>query len=182
MYCGQLDFSTTTTGSQITNGQYCLVIKSCHFDAQYNTLHFPKQKNKWRLGVVYKNGRAQYGNDTDYNKFESIEPKMYHYGCGHSWTETKDGDVIDWFINYDQKKPVEEKAVWTKAELAELGYEYKYYTNEDAIRRKTQRDLSKCNKKKNPTEKCCCEYNYDYWKRDRLDKTFDFTRNIRKEW
>jgi len=154
------------------NNKYSLVLQSCFFDAQYNSKHFPKEKNKWRLGMLVYNGRAYQGNDPDFNLGVNISVKLYHYGCGHSWTETPNGDVIDWAINYKLGVPQEEKCVWTKAELNDLGFQYHYYKYEDAIRKKTERNLAKCDKKKNPNEKCCCEYNMEFWKNDHINEKF----------
>ena len=155
-----------------TTNQYSLIYKCCSFDAQYNTKHFPKEKNKWRLGMIVYNDYVLFGNDPDFNLGVNIPTKDFHYGCGHSWTETPSGDVIDWVVNWKLGVPQEEKCVWTKTELAELGFSYHYYKNEDAIRRKTERRLGKCDKKKNPTEKCCCEWSNDFWKDGRINAEY----------
>jgi hypothetical protein len=155
-----------------TTNQYSLIYQNCSFDAQYNTKHFPKEKNKWRLGVIFYKEIALYGNDPDFNLGWKISTKDFHYGCGHSWTETKDGDVIDWVVNWKLGVPIEEKCVWTKAELTEKGFLYHYYDNEDAIRKKLERRLGKCDKKKNPNEQCVCECAKEQWKSSAINSDF----------
>lgn len=155
-----------------TTPDYSLVFKSCHFDAQYNSKHFPKLKNKWRLGMVVYKDMVLFGNDRDFNVGVNIPVKDYHYGCGHSWTETPNDEIIDWVINWKLGIGKEEKCVWTKAELEELGFKYYYYVNEDAIRKKTERNLAKCNKKKEPDQQCCCEANMAFWTKDHIDNRF----------
>lgn len=157
-----------------TENQYSLIYLNCHFDAWYNTCHFPKSGNKWRMGmVVYKNKWVLFGNDPDYNVGVNISTRNFTYSGGHSWVETKDGNIIDWVINYRMQVSCEEKQEWTKDELKELGFEYMYYVNEDAIRNKTKRQLGGgCRKKKEPNEKCTCEYNQRDWFKNRITKDF----------
>ena len=112
-----------------TQPQYCLIIKNCFFDDQYNTLHFPKSGNKMRLGLVYFNDKVKHGQQYASGEGRSLWGKNcptreYRRGDGHAWTETPEGHVIDWYINWKLRVPTEDKCIWTKEELAELGSRY----------------------------------------------------------
>ena len=152
-----------------TQPQYCLIIQNCFFDAQYNTLHFPKSGNKMRLGLVYFRDKVKHGQQ--YASGEGRSPwgkncptREYRRADGHAWTETPEGHVIDWYINWKLRVPAEDKCIWSKEELAELGIRYEYYDNEEGILKKTLRSLGgKCDKKKNPNEECSCEWSKRIW-------------------
>jgi hypothetical protein len=121
--------------------------KCCHQDAIYNTKHLSIRGTKMRCGLVYYKEKCLFGNDIDFNLFEKIPTRKFDYRCGHSWTETKDGKVVDWVVNHTLNISGEEKNEWTYEELKELGFEYKFYEFEDGIRKKIIKDLG-CKKKK----------------------------------
>lgn len=116
---------------------------NCYWNSSWNTTHLGIKTNKARYGCLYYKGKCVGGNDKDFNLFEKIPTRKFHYGCGHTWTETKDNEVIDWMINYALKKSSKEQILWKKDELLEMGFEYKYYENEVAIKKKVK--LFNCN-------------------------------------
>ena len=98
--------------------------RSCHNNAFYNAK--ADKKFKVRSGNVSYKGKTIYGYaDLD------IKTRQHHYGSSHSWVESQDGQIIDWVINDMLNR--DDTIVWTKKEVEELGFEYKYYTNEKGI-------------------------------------------------
>jgi hypothetical protein len=119
---------------------YWISKQNCWWNAVYHTKHHKdKKQHKQRAGCVYYNGKCLYGNDTDYNTYEEITVRQFDSRDGHTWTEVGCDHIVDWVINWALKVPSKEKTRWSKAELAELGFEYKPYTNEAGIIKKAHK-------------------------------------------
>lgn len=135
---------------------------NCYWNVLYHTKHHNNKKNHTqRLGIIYYKGEqiAGGGNDLD------ISTRLYYNGGGHTWTETNDGFVIDWVINDKLNIPSSEKVKWSKTELTELGFEYKYYKNEIGIKKKVEKSFY-CNcklKTRNPDRPCPVDWAKHFW-------------------
>lgn len=156
---------------------YWINYQNCYWNSSWNTTHLGIKTNKARYGCLYYKGKCLFGNDSDFNLFEKIPTRKFHYGCGHTWTETKDNEIIDWVINHTLKISSKEKILWKKEELVELGFEYKYYDNEKAIKTKTDKLFGcKCKDiKKNPKyefsgedRECSVVWAKNFWKKGDL--------------
>jgi hypothetical protein len=144
--------------------KYWINYQNCYWNTSWNTKHLKIKTNKARYGLIYYKGKCLYGNDSNFNLFEKIPARKFYYGCGHTWTETKDGEIIDWVVNHTLKKSSNEKILWRKDELLELGFEFKYYENEEAIKKKTDKLFGcKC-KGKDVNEECSVLWAKNFWR------------------
>jgi hypothetical protein len=145
---------------------YWISKKNCYWNSAWNAKHLNIKGNKARYGCIYYQGKCLYGNDGDFNLFETIPTRKFHYGCGHTWTETKDGEIIDWVVNDVLKIPSSQQIVFKKSELEEKGFEWKYYENEKAIKTKTEKMFG-CNCKQEAKVEggeCRVIWAKNYWK------------------
>jgi hypothetical protein len=160
---------------KLDNSEYWLSTQNCWWNALYHSAHHNDKKNHTqRCGIVYYKGKMLYGEDPDFKKGADISVREFHYGCGHTWTETKDGFIIDWVINWKLGIKSSEKVKFSKSELEELGFKYVYYTNEDNILKKSRKTFScKCktiakNQKENPIkyiqDECSVDWARKFWK------------------
>jgi hypothetical protein len=150
---------------------YWLSRQNCWWNVLYHIHHSPNKKNhKQRAGLIQYKGKVIYGNDADFNLMEDIDTRRFHYGCGHTWTELKNGEgIIDWVINDILKTPSSTKVIWSMAELTELGFEHIPYKNEKAILNKVKKTFyCSCKDiksgKKNYSDECGIEWARNFWK------------------
>jgi len=181
--CG-LDFNTLYPQPPkpqiIPRPDYCLPVgrpnywlsrQNCWWNVLYHIHHSPNKKNhKQRAGLIKYKGKVIYGNDADFNLMEHIDTRRFHYGCGHTWTELKNGEgIIDWVINDILKTPSSTKVIWSMAELTELGFEHIPYTNEKALINKSKKTFyCSCKDiksgKKDYSDVCGIEWARNFWK------------------
>jgi len=145
----------------LDNNNYWINKNNCYWNALYHTKHHKDKKNNiQRLGAVYYKGVALEG---DGNELD-ISAKKFYRGAGHTWTETKDDYIIDWVINNTLNISSNEKVKWSKEELKELGFEYKYYKNEKGIKKKVEEGLNCSCKTNKEWEQCSIDWAREYWK------------------
>lgn len=120
--------------------EYWISRQNCWWNAVYHTKHhINKKQHKQRAGCVFLKDKCLYGNDADYMLYEKISVRQFNCRDGHTWTEVGDEYIIDWVINWALKIPAKEKTLWSRAELAELGFIYTPYTNETGIIKKAHK-------------------------------------------
>ena len=150
----------TTTREQ---PNYWISRNNCYWSSAWNTKHLKIKGNTARFGCIYYKGKCLFGNDRDFNLFETIPTRKFHYSAGHTWTETKDGEIIDWVVNSVLKIPSTEKVLFKKEELEQMGFEWKYYENEKAIKTKTNKMFG-CNCKNKIGDECRVIWAKNFWK------------------
>jgi hypothetical protein len=108
----------------------------CVFNAYYNTKFLKNTKtHKVRCGGVWYKGTQLFGGNMN------IEPRKFYYGNSHAWVETTDGKIIDWVINEYLEEDDPKKCVWDKKEMEALGFEYRYYDQEEKIEKKLRKQF-----------------------------------------
>jgi hypothetical protein len=115
-----------------TNIDYWLCQNNCHHISHYN-YKLDKKNHTIRAGLVKYKGELLWGTKKE---FTTREFKYYE---GHSWLETKDGNIVDWVINETLQRS--DKKIWTKKEIEDLGFEYIYYDNEKPILNKLKKQF-----------------------------------------
>jgi hypothetical protein len=150
------------------NQRYWISEKNCVWNVLYHKHHHnDKRNNNIRAGCLYYNGVCIWGNDNDFNLFENIDVRKFHYGCGHFWTECGDDFIIDWVINKTLGIPSTTQMKWDKEKLKELGFVYVPYTKEEAIIKKMKKTFyCSCKEvKKGEKGECGIDWARNYWKR-----------------
>ena len=149
------------------NQSYWISARCCIWNALYHKYHhIDKKNNSIRAGCLYYKGKCIWGNDAEYNLYENIDTRKFHYGCGHFWMEVGDDLIIDWVINSLLEVPSTEKVKWSKEELKQMGFVYAPYTKEKNIITKTKKLFCCCCKdvKKGINDEC-----YIDWARRRFE-------------
>ena len=149
----------------MSNQNYWISERNCVWNALYHSYHHQdKKNNKMRAGCLYYNGECIWGNDKNFNLYEDIDVKKFEYGCGHCWTECKDGTIVDWVINDKLGISSQTQVKWDKEELKRQGFVYMPYKNETGII-KTKRQLccSCKNVKKGLTQECAIDWAKKFW-------------------
>jgi hypothetical protein len=155
----------------------------CHITAPYNAYVGGTKYDAYHGQVWYK-GKMLFG-------LQNLDIKTRaHFlqdRASHSWCENKEkGTILDWVINEILNE--EDKKEWSKKELEEQGFEWKYYTLQDNIRKQMKKhygggwkkdpSLPKLNRKlkgefeKRPTQ--------EEW--DALHPTWKITEYERRRW
>ena len=155
------------------NTTYWISSYNCAWNVLYHKHHhIDKKNNIIRAGCLYYKDKCIWGNDEDFNLYENIDTRKFHYGCGHFWTETKDGFIIDWVINSLLKISSTDKVKWSKEELEEKGFRYVPYKYEPNIIKKMKKTFScDCKDVKKGIDvwnECSIDWARRYWKHQDL--------------